>query len=567
MVDVDLLSFDLLIRFTAALEHRGWVSVHTEVIILSTMSQATTLNPDFVNQQHEMLTKTLLGMPAFVPMAQSINDVSSDGQEASKYERFTDHSSPPPDIYLPMSPVSKNCSPPPPDFHSPTSPASEHRSPPPPDFHSATSPGSEHCSPPPPDFHSPTSPASEHRTPRPPPPDFHSPTSPENEHHMEEGQLRATSSPLCHLSPLGNLANPTDPTNDHWPLSEDLHVLSIQLKSCTRTLLTEDLDNCQSTMILLGVKWNRAPSTYAVLTGFSKECSTVDELISAIMSHLEMQYLSEQLLESFVTGMDYSVLRVREAYAMESLDVWQDRCQVLDKLSTILIRMLSHCDKRNIIICSATAPQTRVPSATLWGFPEMDLLYILYLVPEGPSLSAAPVTSHAPSPWDNQRCAAPSHLLPTNDELPIEGSALELGHTLQIKTGPGSTSVVDGIAISSSDIKKFVMRLQPATFDNNCSHLNKYRRVFAMVTSDSDETYVHNIKVKRFKRLYQELFATNEDTIAMVSVPVGSEVKFEHSVRSKAWGYMNRLKEEVKICLSEGSSFSDNDTDKRETSM
>ncbi|KAF8577148.1 hypothetical protein K439DRAFT_1622290 [Ramaria rubella] len=97
----------------------------------------------FVNQQREMLTRTLSGMPAFVPMAQSINDVSSGSQEASEYERFTDHSSPPPDIY------------------SPTSPANEHRSP--------------------------------------PPPDFHSPTSPESKHHTEEGQLRATSSPLRHL--------------------------------------------------------------------------------------------------------------------------------------------------------------------------------------------------------------------------------------------------------------------------------------------------------------------------------------------------------------------------------
>ncbi|KAF8574975.1 hypothetical protein K439DRAFT_1623933 [Ramaria rubella] len=143
----------------------------------------------------------------------------------------------------------------------------------------------------------------------------------------------------------------------------------------------------------------------------------------------------------------------------------------------------------------------------------------------------------------------------------------ELGHTLQIKTNPSSTSVVDEIAISSSDIKKFVTRLQPATFDNNRSHLNKYRRVFTMVTSDSDETYVHNIKVKRFKQLCQELFATNEDTITMVSVAVGSEVKFERSVHLKAWGYMNRLKEGVKICLSEGSSFSDNDTNEQETSM
>ncbi|KAF8577149.1 hypothetical protein K439DRAFT_1622291 [Ramaria rubella] len=145
--------------------------------------------------------------------------------------------------------------------------------------------------------------------------------------------------------------------------------------------------------------------------------------------------------------------------------------------------------------------------------------------------------------------------------------AKQLGHTLQIKTGPSSTSVVNGITISSSDIKKFVMRLQPATFDNNHSHLNKYHRVFAMVTSDSDETYVHNIKVKKFKRLCQELFATNEDTIATVSVAVGSEVEFECSVHSKVWGYMNRLKEDVKICLLEGSSFSDNDTDERETSM
>ncbi|KAF8578540.1 hypothetical protein K439DRAFT_1621263 [Ramaria rubella] len=206
-------------------------------------------------------------------MAQSINDVSSDGREASKYKRFTDHSSPPPDIY--------------------------------------------------------------------------SPTSPESEHHTEEGQLRA---------------NPTDLTDDHWPLSEDLRVLSIQLRSHTCTLLIEDSDNCRSTMILL------------VLTGFSKECFTIDELISAIINHLETQYLSEQLLESFATGMDYSMLRAGEAHAVESLDVWQDGCQVLDKLSTILICMLSHRDERNIM--------TRVPSATLWGFPEMDLLYILYLVPE-----------------------------------------------------------------------------------------------------------------------------------------------------------------------------------------
>ncbi|KAF8572994.1 hypothetical protein K439DRAFT_1625380 [Ramaria rubella] len=248
-------------------------------------------------------------------MAQSINDVSSDGREASKYKRFTDHSSPPPDIY--------------------------------------------------------------------------SPTSPESEHHTEEGQLRA---------------NPTDLTDDHWPLSEDLRVLSIQLRSHTCTLLIEDSDNCRSTMILL------------VLTGFSKECFTIDELISAIINHLETQYLSEQLLESFATGMDYSMLRAGEAHAVESLDVWQDGCQVLDKLSTILICMLSHRDERNIM--------TRVPSATLWGFPEMDLLYILYLVPEGPSLLAAPVTSHAPSPRDIQRCAAQSHLSPTDDESPIEGGAL-----------------------------------------------------------------------------------------------------------------------------------------------
>ncbi|KAF8577974.1 hypothetical protein K439DRAFT_1621685 [Ramaria rubella] len=353
------------------------------------MSQATTLNPDFVNQQRETLTRTLLGMPAFVPMAQSINNVSSDGREASKYERLADHISPLPDIYSPTSPVSEHRSPPLPDFHSPMSPVSEHRSP--------------------------------------PPPDFHSPMSPENEHHTEEGQLRATSSPLRHLSPLGNLvstANPTDPANDHWPLSEDLRALSIQLRSRTHTLLTEDLDNCRSTTILLGVKWNRASSTYAVLTGFSKERSTVNELISAIMSHLETQYLLEQLLESFSTSVDYSMLRAREAHAVESFDVWQDGCQVLYKLSTILICMLSHCDKRNIIVCSATAPQTRVPSVTLWGFPEMDLLYILYLVPEGSSLSAAPVTSHAPSPQDNQRCATPSHLSPTDDESPIEGGAL-----------------------------------------------------------------------------------------------------------------------------------------------
>ncbi|KAF8588957.1 hypothetical protein K439DRAFT_1613162 [Ramaria rubella] len=145
--------------------------------------------------------------------------------------------------------------------------------------------------------------------------------------------------------------------------------------------------------------------------------------------------------------------------------------------------------------------------------------------------------------------------------------AKQLGHTLQIKTSPSSTSVVNGITISSSDIKKFVTRLQPATFDNNRSHLNKYRRVFTMVTSDSDETYVHNIKVKKFEQLCQELFATNEDTIATVLVTVGSEVEFECLVHSKAWGYMNRLKEEVKICLSEGSSFLDNDTNKRETSM
>ncbi|KAF8578162.1 hypothetical protein K439DRAFT_1621518 [Ramaria rubella] len=308
-------------------------------------------------------------------MAQSIHNVSSDGQEASEYERFTDNISPPPDIYSPMSP------------------ASEHHSP--------------------------------------PLPDFHSPMSPENEHHTEEGQSRATSSPLRHLSPLGNLAtssplrhlsplgnlaNPTDPTNDHWPSSEDLHVLSIQLRSCTRTLLTKDSDNCWSTTILLGVKQNRVPSTYAVLTGFSKEHSTINELISAIMSHLEMQYLSEHLLESFATGVDYSMLRAGEAHAVESLDVWQDRCQVLDKLSTILICMLSHRDERNII--------TRVPSATLWGFPETDLLYILYLVPEGSSLSATPVTSHTPSPQDKQRCAAPSHLLLTDDESPIEGGTL-----------------------------------------------------------------------------------------------------------------------------------------------
>ncbi|KAF8576654.1 hypothetical protein K439DRAFT_1622687 [Ramaria rubella] len=492
----------------------------------------------FVNQQHEMLTRTLLGMPAFVPMAQSINDVSSDGREASEYERFADHISPLPDIYSPMSPVS------------------------------------EHHSPPPPDFHLPTSAASEHHTPSPPPPDFHSPTSPENEHHTEEGKSRATSSPLRHLSPLGNLANPTDPTNDHWPSSEDLRVLSIQLRSHTHTLLTEDSDNCRSTTILLGVKRNRASSTYAVLTGFSKERSTIDELILAIMSHLEMQYLSEQLLESFATGVDYSVLRAGEACAVESLDVWQDGCQVLDKLSTILICMLSHRDERNSI--------TRVPSATLWGFPETDLLYILYLVPEGPSLSATPVTSRAPSPQDNQRCATPSHLLSTDDESPIEGGALGTTalqwlknrfssiHTLSKalrNQSPSLTSIVDGIAISSSDIKKFVTRLQLATFDNNRSHLNKYHRVFAMVTSDSDETYVHNIKVKRFKRLCQELFATNEYTITTVSVTVGSEVEFECSVCSKAWGYMNRLKEEVNICLLEGSLFSDNDTDKQETSM
>ncbi|KAF8573773.1 hypothetical protein K439DRAFT_1624820 [Ramaria rubella] len=330
------------------------------------MSQATMLNPDFVNKQRETLTRTLLGMPAFVPMAQSINAVSSDSREASKYERFADHSSPPPDIYLPTSPASKNRSP--------------------------------------------------------PPPDFHSPTSPESEHHTEEGWSRAISSPLhplsplCHLSPLGNLANPTDPTNDHWPSSEDLCVLSIQLRSRTHTLLIEDLDNCWSTMILLSVKQNGAPSTYAVLTGFSKEHFTVNELISAIISHPEMQYLLEQLLESFATSVDYSMLRAREAHAMESLDVWKDGCQVLDKLSTILIHMLSHCDERNIM--------TRVPSATLWGFPKMDLLYILYLVPEGPSLSAAPVTSRAPSFRDIQRCAAPSHLLPTDDESPIEGGAL-----------------------------------------------------------------------------------------------------------------------------------------------
>ncbi|KAF8581897.1 hypothetical protein K439DRAFT_1618711 [Ramaria rubella] len=185
-------------------------------------------------------------------MAQSINNVSSDGWEASEYERFADHSSPLPDIY------------------SPTSPASEHHSP--------------------------------------PLPDFHSPTSPESMHHTEEGQLRETSSPLRHLSPLGNLANPTDPTNDHRPSSEDLRMLSIQLRSRMCTLLSKHSDNCQSTTILLGVKQNGVPSTYAVLTGFSKEHSTVEELILAIMSHLETQYLSEKLLESFATGMDYSVL-------------------------------------------------------------------------------------------------------------------------------------------------------------------------------------------------------------------------------------------------------------------
>ncbi|KAF8575695.1 hypothetical protein K439DRAFT_1623389 [Ramaria rubella] len=296
-------------------------------------------------------------------MAQSINNISSDGREASKYERFADHSSPPPDIYLPMSPANEHHSPPPPDFHSPTSPTSEHRSP--------------------------------------PPPDFHLPMSPESEHHTEEGQSRA---------------NPTDPTNDHWPSSEDLHALSIQLRSHTRTLLIKDSDNCRSTTILLGVKWNGAPSTYAVLTGFSKEGFTIDELISAIMSHPETQYLLEQLLESFATGMDYSMLQAGEAHAVESLDIWQDGCQVLDKLSTILIHMLSHCDERNIM--------TRVPSATLWGFPETDLLYILYLVAEGPSLLATPVTSRAPSPQDIQHCAAPSHLSPTDDESPIEGGAL-----------------------------------------------------------------------------------------------------------------------------------------------
>ncbi|KAF8582018.1 hypothetical protein K439DRAFT_1618601 [Ramaria rubella] len=408
----------------------------------------------------------------------------------------------------------------------------------------------------PPDFHSPTSPASEHHSSL--PPDFHSPTS------------RITGiQEACNLSSAFNdllIGYNTGP-------SSELHN-------------TGGSDDRRPTTILLGVKRNAVPSSYAVLTGFSKEQSTVDDLISAIIGNPETQYVLEKLLELFSAG---------------------DGCQVLDKLSTILTRMLSNHDERGITVYSAMAPQTRVPSVTLWGFPETDLLYILYLIPEAPSLEATPLGGRGLCPHNIplhaiEGCVALSHPSSTPDSFIQDGTVhmnatqwlknhfpsihtlsgalirqrsfgrpyrthLHIQMALYVAKQLGSTTIVDGFTISSLDIKRFVTRLQPATFDNNRSHLNKYCRVFAMVTSDSDETYVHNIKVKKFKRLCQELFVINEDTITTVSVAVGSEVEFKHSVWSKAWGYMNRLREEVKICLSEASSFSENDSDKQETSM
>ena len=134
--------------------------------------------------------------------------------------------------------------------------------------------------------------------------------------------------------------------------------------------------------LILRLKHLSRPSTYTVVTTKYSKTPTLDELFSVVLTHAETWIMAKELLQLICLGADYLVIWASEARAIESLNHWRDRCQVLDTFLAVSHRILFQLEEqaKPPPIHPAAATETRSVLATTWGFSESNILYTLYMV-------------------------------------------------------------------------------------------------------------------------------------------------------------------------------------------
>lgn len=136
----------------------------------------------------------------------------------------------------------------------------------------------------------------------------------------------------------------------------------------------------------------------------------------------------------------------------------------------------------------------------------------------------------------------------------------ELNHSLDSKTGPNSfTQIVNGPRISTTNIKKFVTKLRPATFDNKCSRLNKiwHLHQWLQVEADEGREYGANNQVAKFLQLGHEFFRATSETIATLTpqeLCVADDRDLQQSACFKPWRFWENLCDVVEDATRKKSS-------------
>ncbi|KAF8521318.1 hypothetical protein JB92DRAFT_3111204 [Gautieria morchelliformis] len=132
---------------------------------------------------------------------------------------------------------------------------------------------------------------------------------------------------------------------------------------------------------LSGLQQVSKPATYATITTIGTVDPTLDALFGLILTHHQAWIISREILALLVSGMDYAIMRAGEARAIDSLNHWQDGCQLLDTITAVAQRVLFEVEGISPLVNQAAAAATRSSAATAWGFNESNRLYILYILP------------------------------------------------------------------------------------------------------------------------------------------------------------------------------------------
>lgn len=163
------------------------------------------------------------------------------------------------------------------------------------------------------------------------------------------------------------------------PSWSELHSRIRQLVS--QTVPENTTENLQPLTIILAIQHSSAPSAYAVLTTHGQNRLSIDDLFRLLVRDFQARVAIEGLLQEYVMGEEFHVLRGGEARSTNDLDRWKDGCEMLSDIASLVNRVFYNGEQQSPIVRPASATATRASVAGIWGFPESNCLYILYFLP------------------------------------------------------------------------------------------------------------------------------------------------------------------------------------------